>query len=231
MLIFAWHHRLMSDQPLSLSAKRAALEIMALLQRAGDEDDIAVRITERIQEAITDESDAHIGLLRHVAHVLTPAAMEGQNSAAAIVGAVVALRDAGISVENAASPNWHLPSASDYVDEPIRHSHLTVIDVMAEQRGVSDAYRNVVLSRINTSCLRLAVFEGEYRWHHHPQSDELFLAVEGRLEIDLAQGSTLVLKPWQAVVIPAATVHRTRAIGRTVNLTFELLGADTAFVD
>jgi mannose-6-phosphate isomerase-like protein (cupin superfamily) len=59
----------------------------------------------------------------------------------------------------------------------------------------------------------------------------LFLTVQGRLEIDLTNGSTLVLEPWQAVVIPAATVHRTRAIGRTVNLTFELLAADTVFVD
>jgi mannose-6-phosphate isomerase-like protein (cupin superfamily) len=40
-----------------------------------------------------------------------------------------------------------------------------------------------------------------------------------------------VLEPWQAIVIPAGTVHRTRAIGRTVNLTFELLAADTVFVD
>jgi mannose-6-phosphate isomerase-like protein (cupin superfamily) len=58
--------------------------------------------------------------------------------------------------------------------------------------------------------MRLAVFEGEYRWHHHPHSDEMILVVEGRFEIDLADDRTLVLEPWQAVVIPAATVHRTR---------------------
>jgi hypothetical protein len=40
-----------------------------------------------------------------------------------------------------------------------------------------------------------------------------------------------VLKPWQMVTIPAATVHRTRAIGRTVNLCFEDLAAETVFVD
>jgi mannose-6-phosphate isomerase-like protein (cupin superfamily) len=117
------------------------------------------------------------------------------------------------------------PSAADYASQPVQYPPLVVVDVMTEQRSVSERYRNVVLSRINTSCLRLAVFEGEYRWHHHPHSDELFLA------IDLVEGTTLVLEPWQAVVIPAATVHRTRAIGRTVNLTFELLAADTVFVD
>ena len=123
------------------------------------------------------------------------------------------------------------PSADAYRDEPVRHGPLEVVDVLAEQRAVTADYSNVVLNRVNASCLRLAVFEGEYRWHHHPASDELFLVVEGRLEIDLAEGRRLVLGPWQAAVVPAGTVHRTRAVGRTVNLTFEELGAETVFAD
>jgi hypothetical protein len=31
--------------------------------------------------------------------------------------------------------------------------------------------------------------------------------------------------------VPARTIHRTRAIGRTVNLCFEQVGAATVFVD
>ena len=49
--------------------------------------------------------------------------------------------------------------------------------------------------------------------------------------LDLADGRTLALGPWECVVIPAGTVHRTRAVGRTVNLTVEALGAETVFVD
>jgi mannose-6-phosphate isomerase-like protein (cupin superfamily) len=124
-----------------------------------------------------------------------------------------------------------LPSADAYKGEPVRHPPLVVVDVNSEQRAITDEYRNVVLSRINSSCLRLAVFDGEYRWHHHPDSDELFLVVEGRLEIDLLDRPTLALGAWQSVVIPAGTVHRTRAVGRTVNLTFETLGAETVFAD
>jgi mannose-6-phosphate isomerase-like protein (cupin superfamily) len=129
------------------------------------------------------------------------------------------------------TPDTRVPSAADYANEPVQYPALVVVDIADEHRRVTEPYRNVVLSQINTSCLRLAVFEGEYRWHHHPHSDELFLVVDGRLEIDLADGRTLALSPWHAVVIPAATVHRTRAIGRTVNLTFEALGAETVFVD
>lgn len=123
------------------------------------------------------------------------------------------------------------PPPASYANEPIRHAPLQVVDVEAEQRAVTADYCNMVLNRVNASCLRLAVFRGEYRWHHHPTSDELFLVVEGQLEIDLADGHKLALRPWQAVVVPAGAVHRTRAIGRTVNLTFEALAAETVFVD
>jgi mannose-6-phosphate isomerase-like protein (cupin superfamily) len=56
-------------------------------------------------------------------------------------------------------------------------------------------------------------------------------ARQGLREIDLEDGSTLRLSPWDATTIPARTVHRTRAIGRTVNLTVEHLAADTVVVD
>jgi mannose-6-phosphate isomerase-like protein (cupin superfamily) len=106
-----------------------------------------------------------------------------------------------------------------------------VVDVTAEAKAVTGEYQNMVISRVNTSCLRLAVLSGEYPWHQHPHSDELFVVVDGLLEIDLADGRTLRLKPWQSVVVPAGTVHRTRGLGRTVNLCVEDLAADTVFVD
>jgi mannose-6-phosphate isomerase-like protein (cupin superfamily) len=59
----------------------------------------------------------------------------------------------------------------------------------------------------------------------------LFIVVEGLLAIDLADGRELRLRPWQTVTIPTKTVHRTRAIGRTVNVCFEELAAETVFVD
>ena len=123
------------------------------------------------------------------------------------------------------------PSAQEYSAETAQHPALTVVDIRAEQAAVTESYRNQVLVDVNADCMRLAVFEGEYRWHHHPDSDELFLVVAGALEIDLADGRSLGLKEWQSVVIPAGTVHRTRAIGRTVNITYEKKGAQTVFVE
>lgn len=123
------------------------------------------------------------------------------------------------------------PSAQEYSAQTARHPALTVVDIRAEQAEVTEAYRNQVLVDVNADCMRLAVFEGEYRWHQHPDSDELFLVVAGNLQIDLAGGDRIELGEWQSVVIPAGTVHRTRALGRTVNLTCEKKGAQTVFVE
>ena len=63
-----------------------------------------------------------------------------------------------------------------------------------------------------------------------PTSDELFLVVDGCLAIDLPDGESCT-SGLGGVTIPAMTRHRTRAIGRTVNLCFEKLEAETVFVD
>lgn len=123
------------------------------------------------------------------------------------------------------------PSAQEYSAQTARYPALTVVDIRAEQAAIAESYSNHVLVDVNADCVRLAVFEGEYRWHQHPDSDELFLVVAGTLQIDLAGGNRLELTEWQSVVIPAGTVHRTRAVGRTVNLTCEKNGAQTVFVE
>ncbi len=122
-------------------------------------------------------------------------------------------------------------TAEQYVNEPVRYHALEVVDLAAEGAAVTERYRNMVINRVNDSCLRLAVFEEAYRWHFHPTSDELFVVVDGCLAIELSDGRELRLVPWQCVTIPAMTRHRTRAIGRTVNLCFEKLGAETVFID
>ncbi len=124
-----------------------------------------------------------------------------------------------------------LPTAGDYQNEPVRYPALERLDIIVEASSVEQQYRNIVLNQVNNHCLRLAVIEGDYPWHSHPHSDELFLIVEGCLFIDLADGRELRLGPWQSVTIPANTVHRTRAVTRTVNFCFEELAAETIFLE
>lgn len=127
--------------------------------------------------------------------------------------------------------NPDYPSAEAYSAQSAVYPALTVVDARSEASLVTDSYKNQVLFDINDGCMRLSVFEGEYRWHHHPASDELFLVVSGRLEIEFGDGRQVALTEWQSIVVPAGVVHRTRAVGRTVNITFEAQNAATVFVD
>jgi mannose-6-phosphate isomerase-like protein (cupin superfamily) len=48
---------------------------------------------------------------------------------------------------------------------------------------------------------------GEYRWHAHPDTDDFFLVLKGRLHIDLPDG-TVTLGPGQMFVVPRGVQHR-----------------------
>ena len=99
-------------------------------------------------------------------------------------------------------------TAESYTKEPVRYPALQVVNLFAEGAAVTERYRNMVINRVNDSCLRLAVFDEAYRWHFHPASDELFLVVDGCLAIELPGGRELRLEPWQCVTIPAMTHHQ-----------------------
>ena len=122
-------------------------------------------------------------------------------------------------------------SAAEYMSAVPRFSALEVVDLGREAAAVTGLFRNQVMSQVNGHCLRLGVLDGQYPWHFHPGSDELFLVLDGRLVIELEDGMELTLDRHQSVTIPAGVVHRTRGEGRTVNLCVEAVAAETVFVD
>ncbi|MCI0355586.1 MAG: cupin domain-containing protein [Acidobacteria bacterium] len=118
-------------------------------------------------------------------------------------------------------------------DEQAAFPALAPVDLKHVASSVEHAYKNFVVFGVNNHCVRLAVMQGEFRWHRHPRSDECFLVLEGELEIDLADGRRFHLRPGEAFTIPAGVVHRTRSRIRSVNLCFEDRNAytDVAFED
>lgn len=58
--------------------------------------------------------------------------------------------------------------------------------------------------------MRLARVEGEYHWHSHPDTDELFLVLAGELEIEF-RTHTEWLGTGEMIVVPAGTEHRPMA--------------------
>jgi len=64
-----------------------------------------------------------------------------------------------------------------------------------------------IVARYNDNEVRLAKAEGEFVWHSHPDSDELFLVIDGRLEIEF-RDRTEVLDPGDLIVVPRGVEHR-----------------------
>ena len=106
----------------------------------------------------------------------------------------------------------------------------TLVDPLALSRLVTDGYSNVSLGNVNDHEIRMSVMTEQFRWHHHPDSDETFYGVDGELVIEF-EDRELIVRPGQLVTVPAGKLHRTRPAGaRSVNLTFERKDAETIFV-
>jgi mannose-6-phosphate isomerase-like protein (cupin superfamily) len=86
-------------------------------------------------------------------------------------------------------------------------------------------YDNRSIAQINDHEIRISTMTEPYHWHHHPDSDETFLVLEGGLYIDF-ETETVELRPGQMLTVARGVRHRTRPVGeRSVNLTFERTGA------
>ncbi len=62
-------------------------------------------------------------------------------------------------------------------------------------------------ARYNGNEVRLAKVQGEFHWHSHPDTDELFLVIEGELDMEF-RDRTEHMAPGDLIVVPRGTEHR-----------------------
>lgn len=81
----------------------------------------------------------------------------------------------------------------------------------------SDHWAPRIVARYNDHEIRLVKVEGEFVWHQHVDTDELFLILDGELEMEF-RDRTEVLKPGELIVVPRGTEHRPCARNGEVQL-------------
>lgn len=68
-----------------------------------------------------------------------------------------------------------------------------------------------IAAQVNDYDVRLAKVRGEYVWHRHPDTDELFLVLDGRLDIGVrdehGREHRVVLERGDVYVVPRDLLH------------------------
>jgi mannose-6-phosphate isomerase-like protein (cupin superfamily) len=71
----------------------------------------------------------------------------------------------------------------------------------------SDYWTPRIVSQFNDYHIKLVKVKGEFVWHDHPETDELFLVLDGSLEIHFRDG-VIKLNNGDMFVVPKGLEHR-----------------------
>jgi mannose-6-phosphate isomerase-like protein (cupin superfamily) len=96
------------------------------------------------------------------------------------------------------------------------------LNLSAAASGLAETWSPRVAAQVNEVLLKVVRMEGDFVWHDHPDTDEAFLCLSGRLAIALRDGDqerSITLEPGDLYVIPRGVYHCPRAEpGTTVAL-------------
>ncbi len=87
-----------------------------------------------------------------------------------------------------------------------------------------DTFSPKIVAELNGQHVKLVRAEGDkVPWHTHEDEDELFLVLEGELEVKERDGSVR-LKPGEFCVVPRGLEHKVVPVGQVKMLLFEPAG-------
>ena len=97
---------------------------------------------------------------------------------------------------------------------------LDVINLQDKLARFSDHWSPKIVATLNGQHVRLAKLKGEFVWHRHDDEDELFLVLDGRLDIQF-RDHTARLERGELIVVPRGVDHRPVAVEETHVLLLE----------
>ena len=64
-----------------------------------------------------------------------------------------------------------------------------------------------IIAQIDDYQFKLAKLEGDFVWHCHPETDEVFIVLEGQLRVDFRDGD-VALNVGEMLVVPKGVEHK-----------------------
>lgn len=71
----------------------------------------------------------------------------------------------------------------------------------------SDHWAPKIIARMNEYHFKLVKFQGDFVWHSHSDTDEVFITLEGEMSIQFRDG-TVDLKAGEMFVVPRGVEHK-----------------------
>ena len=97
---------------------------------------------------------------------------------------------------------------------------LTKVNLRDKLASFEELWVPKVVGELNGQMVKVVKFKDEYVWHSHEHEDELFLVLEGRMDLQLEDG-TLAVEEGEFVIVPHGVRHRPTAQGVCQVLLFE----------
>jgi mannose-6-phosphate isomerase-like protein (cupin superfamily) len=96
-------------------------------------------------------------------------------------------------------------------------------NILAALEGISEYWQPHRLTSVNDYDVKVVKLRGEFVWHTHPDTEELFLVLSGELTIQL-RDRDVVLGPNDVFVVPRGVEHCPKASDEVSALLFEPKG-------
>jgi mannose-6-phosphate isomerase-like protein (cupin superfamily) len=87
----------------------------------------------------------------------------------------------------------------------------------------SDHWAPKVIAQMNEYQFKLVKIQGEFVWHSHAETDDVFIVLEGEMRIELPDGA-VDLKAGEMFVVPKGIEHKPVANGECKILLVERAG-------
>src|SRR6266699_740256 len=100
------------------------------------------------------------------------------------------------------------------------------VDLAEKFSLFSEHWSPKVVARLNDYEIKVVKVQGEFVWHTHEDTDELFLVTSGELAIRMHDGD-VVLGPGQLFVVPRGVEHCPFADGEVHAILMEPIGVIT----
>jgi mannose-6-phosphate isomerase-like protein (cupin superfamily) len=97
------------------------------------------------------------------------------------------------------------------------------INIQDKFQKITEYWEPKVIAQLNNYQLKLAKINGQFVWHNHPETDEIFIVIKGNMDIEFRDGK-VSLKEGELFVVPKGKEHKPIAVEECSILVIEPIG-------